>query len=60
MAVRAAPRELRVIGPRWEELSERLAEALESADPEAHVAASGDPDLAELFAWHRRAGDFLA
>ncbi len=48
-----------MIGRRWEELSERLAEALESADPEAHVAASGDPDLAGLFAWHRRAGDFL-
>jgi hypothetical protein len=44
---------------RWDELSERLAAALESADPEAAIAATGDPDLAELFAWHRRAGDFL-
>lgn len=48
-----------MIGHRWEELSERLAEALESADPAARIAASDDPDLAELFAWHRRAGDFL-
>jgi tRNA A-37 threonylcarbamoyl transferase component Bud32 len=48
-----------VISRRWDELSERLAKALESADPEAEIAASGDPDLAELFAWHRRAGDFL-
>ena len=32
---------------------------LESPDPAAHIAASGDPDLAELFACHRRAGDFL-
>jgi len=48
-----------VIRRRWEELSERLVEALESADPAAHIAASGDSDLAELFAWHRRAGDFL-
>src|SRR5262249_47032110 len=52
-------RGFRVIERRWEELSERLAEALESADPEAHVAAASDPDLAELFAWHRRAGGFL-
>ena len=44
---------------RWEELSARLAEALESPDPASRIAASGDPDLAELFAWHRRAGDFL-
>lgn len=44
---------------RWDEISERLAEALESADPTAHIASSGDPDLAELFAWHRRAGAFL-
>lgn len=48
-----------MIGRRFEDLSGRLAEALESADPEAHVAASGDPELVELFAWHRRAGDFL-
>lgn len=48
-----------MIPPRWDELSERLAKALESADPEAEVAATGDPDLAELLAWHRRAGDFL-
>jgi serine/threonine protein kinase len=48
-----------VIWQRWDELSERLAEALESADPAAHVAASGDPQLMELFAWDRRAGDFL-
>jgi len=44
---------------RWEELSGRLAEALESPDPAAHIAASGDPDLAELFAWHRRADGFM-
>jgi tRNA A-37 threonylcarbamoyl transferase component Bud32 len=44
---------------RWDELAERLAKALESADPEADIAASGDADLAELFAWHRQAGDFL-
>jgi len=48
-----------VIGQRWEELSERLAEALESPDPAARVAASGDPDLVELVAWHVRAGGFL-
>lgn len=44
---------------RWDDLSKRLAEALESADPEAAIAASGDADLADLFAWHRRAGGFL-
>jgi len=48
-----------VIGSRWEELSERLAEALESPDPAARIASSGDPDLVELFAWHQRAGSFL-
>jgi len=48
-----------VIWPRWDELSEQLAKALESADPAAHVAAACDSDLAELFAWHRRAGDFM-
>jgi tRNA A-37 threonylcarbamoyl transferase component Bud32 len=48
-----------VIGPRWGELSERLAEALESPDPQARVAASGDPDLVELVAWHVSAGGFL-
>jgi hypothetical protein len=48
-----------VIGSRFEELSERLAEALESPDPAARIAASGDPDLVELFAWHQRAGSFL-
>jgi serine/threonine-protein kinase len=48
-----------VIRQRWEELSERLAKALESPDPAAHIAACGDPDLAELFAWHRRAEGFL-
>ena len=46
-------------GSRWEELSERLAEALESPDPAARIASSGDPDLVELFAWHQRAGSFL-
>jgi tRNA A-37 threonylcarbamoyl transferase component Bud32 len=48
-----------VIGPRWDELSERLAEALASPDPLARVAASGDPDLIELVAWHVSAGGFL-
>jgi hypothetical protein len=48
-----------VIGSRWEELSERLAEALESPDPAARIASFGDPDLVELFAWHQRAGSFL-
>jgi tRNA A-37 threonylcarbamoyl transferase component Bud32 len=48
-----------VIGSRWEEISERLAEALESPDPAARIATSGDPDLVELFAWHQRAGNFL-
>jgi tRNA A-37 threonylcarbamoyl transferase component Bud32 len=48
-----------VIGPRWEELSERLAEALESPDPLARAAASDDPDLIELVAWHVSAGGFL-
>lgn len=48
-----------MIGPRWEELSERLAEALESPDPLARVAASGDADLVELVAWHMSAGGFL-
>jgi tRNA A-37 threonylcarbamoyl transferase component Bud32 len=48
-----------VIRQRWEELSERLAKALEAPDPAAHIAACGDPDLAELFAWHRRAEGFL-
>jgi hypothetical protein len=48
-----------MIGPRWDELSERLAEALESQDPMARVAASGDPDLIELVAWHVSAGGFL-
>ena len=46
-----------MIGSRWEELSERLAEALESPDPAARIATSGDPDLVELFAWHQRAGE---
>jgi serine/threonine-protein kinase len=44
---------------RWEELSERLMEALESPDPAGRVAASGDPELIELLAWHLRAGGFL-
>jgi serine/threonine-protein kinase len=44
---------------RWEELSERLLEALASPDPAGRVAASGDPDLIELVAWHVRAGTFL-
>lgn len=44
---------------RWDELSRRLADALESPDPAGYVAASSDPDLAEIFAWHQRAGDFL-
>jgi len=48
-----------VIGSRWGELSERLAEALESPDPAARIASFGDPDLVALFAWHRRAGSFL-
>jgi len=48
-----------MIGPRWDELSERLAEALESHDPVARAAASGDPDLIELVAWHVSAGSFL-
>jgi len=48
-----------VIESRWAELSGRLAEALESPDPAARIASSGDPDLAELFAWHLRAGGFL-
>jgi hypothetical protein len=48
-----------MIWRRWDEVSSRLAEALESADPAAYVASSGDPDLAELFAWHLRAGAFL-
>jgi serine/threonine-protein kinase len=48
-----------MIGSRFEELSERLAEALESPDPAARIASSGDPDLLELFAWHQRAGSFL-
>ena len=48
-----------MIGPRWDELSERLAEALESADPLARVAASGDPDLIEFVAWHVSAAGFL-
>ena len=48
-----------MIGPRWDELSERLAETLESPDPLARVAASGDPDLVALVAWHMSAGGFL-
>jgi hypothetical protein len=48
-----------VIGSRWEDLSERLAEALESPNPAARIASFGDPDLDELFAWHQRAGSFL-
>jgi tRNA A-37 threonylcarbamoyl transferase component Bud32 len=48
-----------VIGSRWAELSERLAEALEAPDPLARIASCGDPDLVELFAWHQRAGSFL-
>ena len=48
-----------MIGSRFEELSERLAEALESPDPAARIASFGDPDLVELFAWHQRAGSFL-
>jgi tRNA A-37 threonylcarbamoyl transferase component Bud32 len=48
-----------VIWQRWEELSERLMEALESPDPAARVAATGDPDLVELLGWHVRAGGFL-
>ena len=44
---------------RWDELSERLAAALDSAEPAAVVSGSDDPDLAALFAWHRRAGAFL-
>jgi serine/threonine protein kinase len=48
-----------VIWQRWDELSDRLAKALESSDPEGCISASGDPELAELFRWHRRAGDFL-
>ena len=48
-----------MIPGRWEELSERLAQALDSPDPAARVAASGDTELAELFALHQRSGDFL-
>jgi serine/threonine protein kinase len=48
-----------VIWQRWDELSERLAKALESTDPEHSISASGDPDLIELYAWHRRAENFL-
>jgi len=48
-----------VIGPRWDELSKDLADVLESPDPLARVAASGDPDLVELVAWHVSAGGFL-
>jgi tRNA A-37 threonylcarbamoyl transferase component Bud32 len=48
-----------MIGQRWDELSQRLLEALESPDPAARVAASGDPDLVELLAWHRHSGGFL-
>jgi hypothetical protein len=48
-----------MIGQRWEEVSARLMEALESPDPAGRAAASGDPDLVELVAWHRRAGGFL-
>lgn len=48
-----------MIWERWEELSARLAEALESPDPEAHVSSSGDPELVALLRWHRRAGNFL-
>ena len=48
-----------MIGNRWEELSQRLAEALESPDPAVRIASYGDPDLVELFAWHQRAGSFL-
>jgi Protein kinase domain len=48
-----------MIGPRWNELSERLADVLESPDPMARVAASGDPELIELVAWHVSAGAFL-
>ena len=44
---------------RWDELSERLAEALESADSEARISAADDPELVELFTWHCRAGSFL-
>ena len=44
---------------RWMEVANRLAEALDSPDPESYVANCGDTDLAELFDWHRRAGDFL-
>ena len=48
-----------MIWQRWDELSERLSEALESPDPEGLILASGDSELVELFHWHRRAGDFL-
>jgi serine/threonine-protein kinase len=34
-------------------------EVLESPDPAAGAAASGDPDLVELVAWHVSAGGFL-
>ena len=48
-----------MIWQRWDELSDRLAIALESPDPDAYIASLGDPELAEFFAWHKRAGDFL-
>ena len=48
-----------MIGPRWDELSERLVEALESPDPVARVAESGDRDLIDLVAWHVSGGRFL-
>ena len=43
-----------MIWQRWDELSDGLAKALESPDPDAYIASSGDPDLAEFFAWHNR------
>src|SRR5262249_20321258 len=56
MALRPALRRPGVIGPRWDELAVRLAEMLASPDPLARVAASGDPDLIALVAWHVSAG----
>lgn len=44
---------------RWNEVASRMVEALESPDPEAYVAGANDPDLENLFRWHRQAGSFL-
>ena len=59
MAVRPVAQSFRVIWQRWDDLAARLANVLESPDPESAVRDSGDPDLAELFDCHRRAGNFL-